>query len=52
MKIALATWYMETAWTRMGSLRNVRALHKLFNLAYGARKAEYIAQILALEAAH
>ena len=48
MKITLATWYMETAWVNMGSLRNIRLLHKLFNLAYGARKQVYINQILAL----
>lgn len=48
----LATWYMESAWLNMGSLRNVRAFHKLFNLAYAARKSEYMAQILAIEPAY
>lgn len=48
MKSKLARWYMEKAWLYMGSLRNVRPLHKLFNVAYGIRKQEYMAQILAL----
>jgi hypothetical protein len=50
MKIYLATFYMETVWMYLGSLRNVKILHKLFNMAYGARKAEYLAQILNLGA--
>lgn len=51
MKSKLAIWYMEKAWLYMGSLRNVRPLHKLFNIAYGIRKQEYMAQILALPVA-
>jgi hypothetical protein len=50
MKTKLAVWYMEKAWLKMGSLRNVRAFHKLFNAAYGLRKQEYLAKILALPA--
>ena len=50
MKIKLATWYMESLWLKLGSLRNVCILHKLFNMAYGARKEEYRAQILNLGA--
>lgn len=49
-KTKLAVWYMEKAWLHMGSLRNVPSLHKLFNVAYGIRKQEYMAQILALPA--
>ena len=48
MKIKLATFYMETVWVRMGILRNVPAFHRLFNKAFGARRAEYMAQIEAL----
>lgn len=48
MKLTLAAWYMETAWMHMGPLRNVRLFHRLFNLAYGARKQVYIDQIIAL----
>lgn len=50
MKSKLATWYMDKAWVNMGSLRNVRAFHKLFNVAYAARKQEYIKQIRSLPA--
>lgn len=49
MKIAFATWYMESAWTKLGRLRNVRFLHKLFNVCYSARIQEFKAQIIAME---
>lgn len=48
MAKTLATFYMETMWLKMGNLRNVKLLHKLFNVCYGIRKAEYMAQIVAL----
>lgn len=49
MAKTLAVWYMETAWMNMGSLRGIRFFHKLFNVAYGLRKSEYMAQIMAIE---
>jgi hypothetical protein len=48
MKIKLATFYMETVWIKLGSLRGTKVFHKLFNIAYGCRKEEYLAQIMAL----
>lgn len=48
MKLYLAKWYMEKAWMNLGSLRNTKTMHKLFNVAYSLRKAEYIEQIMAL----
>lgn len=48
MKLYLATWYMEKAWMNLGSLRNTKTMHKLFNVAYSLRKDEYLAQIMAL----
>lgn len=45
----LAKWYMETVWTHIGSLRNLSFCHKLFNVAYSLRKAEYMAQIREIE---
>lgn len=47
----LATWYMETAWLKMGWLRNLKPLHKLFNVAYSIRKQEYLDQIMAMPVA-
>lgn len=48
MAKTLATFYMETMWLKMGSLRNIPFFHKLFNTAYGIRKSEYMAQIMGL----
>lgn len=48
MKTKLAVWYMEKAWLNMGSFRNIPALHKLFSVAYGIRKSEYMAKVLAV----
>lgn len=50
MKTTMAIWYMDSAWLKMGTLRNIPLFHKLFNLAYGIRKSEYMAQILMIPA--